>query len=612
MRMFFSLFALASTAALLANPEGFHSIAGEATCKPIDLNTLEISIKSNAILEWQSFSIDAHETTRFIMPDQTYSVLNRVMGGKISEILGTLDSNGQIFLINSQGVLIGENAKVNTTSFIASSFDILNQDFLEGNYRFCYADAGSIINLGNINSNEVHLVGHEITNHGTINALKTEKKNGRIFLLGNNTTDNSGVIKAPGGEVRLLAKNVALNEGAKVDVSDISFAGTILIGGDYQGNNPEIPNADYLFVHNKAEISADSYLDGDGGKVILWGNKGTYFYGQINAKGGSQEGNGGFIEVSSGEFLGYHGISNATAPNGFVGELLLDPPSLVISNASTSGNVEFGMPECPTFSFCIANSNDGILNAEDVQDQLSISKVTIRSRDDLTLAPGVGIYWSSGNDLSFIAQGNIRIHGNIDGNGDITIQGGKVSIQNTGNSIPKAPIVISGESLTLVSTEKDINIRADNDVLTAILLQSSSFINVTSARDFNIFAGAGTLGFISIGIATGTSGCIDNPYAMNFSIARDWNINQGSMPPGFGSFVSFTFNGAEFIANVANDIVWTGGQTFQQNSLNFIENSFTDITAASTTMNGVITNLPCEQTPPPPPPPPPPPTPSGP
>ncbi len=70
-------------------------------------SSLNITNSPRAIINWQGFSIGAGETTNFIQQNASSSVLNRVIGPDPSVIFGTLTSNGQVFLINPSGIMIG-------------------------------------------------------------------------------------------------------------------------------------------------------------------------------------------------------------------------------------------------------------------------------------------------------------------------------------------------------------------------------------------------------------------------------------------------------------------------------------------------------------------------
>src|SRR5207247_9165418 len=110
--------------------------------------------------------------------------------------------------------------------------------------------------------------------------------------------------------------------------------GTVLVGGDYHGANPDVQNAQQTIIGPDGIIRADASATGDGGRVIVWSNDYTQFYGSISARGGSKSGNGGFVETS-GSTLNAFGSVDTSAPNGKGGTWLLDPDFIEI--VSTGG-----------------------------------------------------------------------------------------------------------------------------------------------------------------------------------------------------------------------------------------------------------------------------------
>src|SRR3990172_12600547 len=91
---------------VFANPTDLVVISGDAHCHSPSANTLEIRASDRAILHWQDFSIGLNETTKFIQPNSSCAVLNRVMGENLSSLQGRLEANGQVYLINPHGILI--------------------------------------------------------------------------------------------------------------------------------------------------------------------------------------------------------------------------------------------------------------------------------------------------------------------------------------------------------------------------------------------------------------------------------------------------------------------------------------------------------------------------
>jgi filamentous hemagglutinin family protein len=135
----------------------------------------------NLALNWLGFSISPTQTVRFVQPSATAIALNRVIGTDASQIYGHLVANGQVFLINPNGVLFAPGAQVDVGSLVASSLNISNADFLAGNYKFqsgssnsaSSASPASVINQGSITAaagGSVALLGGQVSNQGTITA----------------------------------------------------------------------------------------------------------------------------------------------------------------------------------------------------------------------------------------------------------------------------------------------------------------------------------------------------------------------------------------------------------------------------------------------------------
>ncbi|KQV83148.1 hypothetical protein ASD15_31290, partial [Massilia sp. Root351] len=86
-------------AAAQANPTAPQVVAGQAQFSQQG-NLFSIANAPNTIINWQSFSINAGEITRFIQQGGDSKVLNRIVGQDPSKILGALQSNGKVYLIN--------------------------------------------------------------------------------------------------------------------------------------------------------------------------------------------------------------------------------------------------------------------------------------------------------------------------------------------------------------------------------------------------------------------------------------------------------------------------------------------------------------------------------
>jgi filamentous hemagglutinin family protein len=188
-----------------------------------------------------------------------------------------------------------------------------------------------------------------------------------------------------GGDIQLLGHQVGLVNAAQVDASGATGGGTVLVGGDYQGANAGVQNAFRTYVGPQATITADALQQGDGGKVIVWADDATRFYGSISARGGSQSGNGGFVETSGKEYLEANGSVDASAPAGLAGQWLLDPRNITINTAGpTSGGTAL-----PNFD---ATADNAVVDRDDIQTSLNTgTNVTITTGSTGTQAGNITV-----------------------------------------------------------------------------------------------------------------------------------------------------------------------------------------------------------------------------
>ena len=239
--------------ALVAKPSGMQTISGKATYKE---TAGEVVIESGkrAIVKWDEFSIGKGERVRFAMPDSKSAIINRVSGAR-SELLGQLDSNGKVYLLNPKGVLIGKDAVINTASFVASSLDVLDQDFLRGEELLFSGDSkADVVNLGTISclQGEVVLIAHNVANRGKIEGkfvgiasgpeiLLKPEGNQRIFIKakGGDSVQHSGQIKALVTELRsgsVYDKAISCEGKIEAEVSE-TRNGRIYLVAEHGKNN---------------------------------------------------------------------------------------------------------------------------------------------------------------------------------------------------------------------------------------------------------------------------------------------------------------------------------------------------------------------------------------
>ena len=136
-----------------------------------------------------------------------------------------------------------------------------------------------------------------------------------------------------------------LLRNSTIEASGQAGGGVVLVGGDFHGENTDIPNSQRTYVGPDAVIRADAIESGDGGKVVIWSDEFTGFYGTVTARAGGLAGNGGFVEVSGKENLVYRGSADLRAAAGNLGTLLLDPRDITIqASGSDDSQLTAGVP----------------------------------------------------------------------------------------------------------------------------------------------------------------------------------------------------------------------------------------------------------------------------
>ena len=410
----------------------------------------------NLFHSFEEFSIDAGRGAYFANPDGIANIFSRVTGSKRSDILGRLGVLGDanLFLINPNGILFGPDATLDMRgAFHASTANEII--FPDGNTFSALApDAAPLLTVDVTVPLSVEFAGAtsgvpvgDLTNDASL----TVDAGQRLTLQGD-TVISRGELLAPGGTVQVLGNRVGLTNQARIDVSSSTGGGTVQVGGAFQGND-SLMAAARTYVGEDVEISADALTSGDGGEVIIWADEVTGFSGTVTARGGSNNGNGGFVEVSGKETLLFEGNVDVNAVNGAWGTLLLDPRNITISNQpSSSQQVDASLPTIFEGDFVGDNI---VINSQNLVRQSG--NIKLEATNDIQVDDTLSLDFGGGGSITLIADSD------QDGSGSFSM----------------------GTNQSFRTDQRDLFIQGVDITMGAVSLNGGN-ANLTASRDINI------------------------------------------------------------------------------------------------------------------------------
>src|SRR3984957_18129175 len=287
-----------------SHPLGGKVVSGSASITQVG-NTTDIRQSSaDVAIDWLSFNIGSQASVDFLQPSASAVAVNRISGTNGSQILGHLDANGQVYLINPNGIIFGKGAEVNVGGLVASTLDASDSSLSGSTRSFEGSGTGSIVNQGTItaaNGGYVALVGNRVSNEGVISAqlgtvalgsgsaVTLDFSGNRLVHLQvdrstlNNLAENKQLIEADGGlgimtagAQRALparggkttgvieARTVENHEGT-IELLGGMTAGTVKVGGTLDTSAPQggsggsiETNAAHVEVANAAKVTTAS------------------------------------------------------------------------------------------------------------------------------------------------------------------------------------------------------------------------------------------------------------------------------------------------------------------------------------------------------------------
>jgi filamentous hemagglutinin family protein len=604
-----------AASSLFSLPEKTEVIAGTAHFSNKN-HSLQVTTSDKAIINYESFTIGKGEQVEFMQPSKKSTVLNRVIGGDPSDILGKLFSNGQLFLVNPNGIYFGPDAVVNAASFLASTLQIKDEDFLAENYQF-YQEEGkeyaSVVNEAHLLAGKegfIALLAPVIQNRGSIYA-----KAGKVALAAAEhvTLDFTGdglirfsvegelekALIENYGKIEAIGGNVELKLGRARDAMRM----VVNTDGIQPANQIEKSNGVIRLVC-QSDIRAEKvHVEGEGQSTLD-------ISGVIDVSEKAEGKRGGAVHILGEEILLSNGRVNASG-NAGGGEILI-------------GGEYQGSGSLRTALFTTIKEDVSIYaDAEKIGDG---GKVIIWA-DDTTLFDGKvfarggeisgngGFVETSGKNELGIAKGFVNtaaakgLYGDwlLDPNNITIVTGGNANLSQvtppncgTAGNRSIAPATIAG-SLTNVTLCAQRNAGSSITVTNAVTMNNNG-VSLT------LTAGSGNAGPINLNNNLTTRGgnlIINGVVALGANVILD-TTNSGGNPAGGNISFSNTINGANSL-NLAGGtdgaITMTGavgnttpltsltatGATINQNSSARATGSISYTGSSSITINGNVT-----------------------
>jgi filamentous hemagglutinin family protein len=466
-------------------PTGGVVTSGTATISQTS-NTTNINQSTNkATINWTSFSTSSDETVNFVQPSSSSITLNRVTGSDKSVLAGVLNANGNVFLINSNGVLFTKGSSVNAAGFLASTLNITDADFNAGNYVFkSTGTTGSITNLGTI----------------------TAQDGGYVALLGN-TVSNQGIIAATKGTVALASGNeitlnfngdsllsVTIDEGtldALVENKEAIYAdgGTVIMTAEAADDllSAQVNNSGLIQARTIGDLMGDISLHAYNGTTTVTGTLDASA--PDGGNGGTIETSGNTVKVADSAYI------TTAAASGTTGTWIIDPDGYTIA------------------------ASGGDITGTKLSSELADTNISIASTDgsgsDGDIDVNDAVSWSANTTLKLTATNDININSAITASGDtagLTLDAGNdININNA--------VTLSGADAAMVMNYGD-----DYNILT-----KASYSGAVTDSDGNLVADTdtsnGVYGSITLSGDDASLNINGTPYTLIHSQSDLENIN---------------------------------------------------------------------------------------
>ena len=521
-----------TTLSATSHPLGGKVVSGSASISQVG-NTTDIRQSSTDVaIDWLSFNLGSQATVDFVQPSASAVAVNRISGANGSEILGHLDANGQVYLINPNGIIFGKGSQVNVGGLVASTLDVSESSLGDSSRSFSGAGTGSVVNEGTItaaNGGYVALIGNRVSNEGVISAqLGTVALGSGSAVTLDFSGDRLVHVQVDQSTLNDLAQNKQLIE---------ADGGLVIMTAGAQ-------RALLASVVNNSGIVEARTVENHAGTIELLGgmSAGTVQVGGTLDASAPQAGNGGSIETNAAHVEVADGAKVTTAASkGLTGSWLIDPQDFTV--APTGGDI-----------------TGAALSTE-----LGTTSITLESSSGTKAASGTGnvniddaVSWSANTRLTLIAANDVNVNKNITATGSTavlainpnTANGSETaSGKGTFNLRAGASITLSGADESLSIATPSYTLGSGAQIHLANVSPSSKTALVIGGVSYTVINSLGAAGSTTGTDLEGIEGKLGGHYALGSNIdasaTATWNSN-GAATPVYAGFTPIGSAAAPF------------------------------------------------------------------
>ncbi|MEO8557544.1 MAG: right-handed parallel beta-helix repeat-containing protein [Rhodospirillales bacterium] len=550
-------------------PSGGQVVAGSATINQANPNTLNINQSTNrAVINWNSFDVGSNASVNFYQPNAGAWTLNRVSNSVApSQILGHLTANGNVAVINSNGVIFGAGSRVDVNGLIATTANITDQNFMNGTMKFDQAGnpQAVIANFGDITVKDAGLVAFVapgVSNAGTITARlgTVSLAAGQRFTIDlygdklvsiatdgavdqrpigpdgkpvDSLIDNSGRIIADGGQVQLTAR-----QATRIVDNAVNMSGVVQAQSAFVDKNGDI----VLDGGAGGDVKVTGTLDASGknagtkgGKITVTG-KDTVTIGGTAKLDASGDAGGGTIKIG-GDFQGKGTTPTATKTTVVSGAQI----NANAVNAGNGGQVVVWSDDTTSFSGNIS-ARGGVVSGDGGSVEISGKNLALFGASVDTRAPRgkigsllldpTSVDIVGGADDAVTTGGTITdgTLNNLLGGADVTVMT-SVAGTGSGNGVINVQsgvvLTLGGQQLTLI---------ADDNAATNVANGTINIASTVSISGGTLQLQAGTV-HLSSDIAAAISNAGTNAPSQVFIDTTSASIQEGIDIAGSGATV---------------------------------------------------------------------------